>query len=500
MSATRTVQIGCAVPDGPGGTPITVEVTIRPGADSFQMAAPDDGAGMAEWLRSALTAAGWDWPSGCIAAAATPSPDRRAMPALDLGLAAGVLAASHQIPAEAVEGCVLVGALDPSGRLEVAPGAWLAVDAVVDAVHAGPILTDPRTAGWFAGSPREVRPLAALADLGDVLVRGSRPRRIAAAADRPEPCVWPPEDNEALGRAAAVSAAGAHHVLVESSEPLRGRRMARAIADLIRDVSSLDERSIARAHAAARLPPVGWGLMRRPHSHSAIAAVVGSWSRAGELSAAHGGVLFLEDLHDFAPSAVDGIVAGVQDGTVKVACGGGEPRQWPAGAVIVGQAGLCGCGKASWSDRCVCRPGHGGNHWRNSREIARLSPLRIRDGHGPGIRPRSDIAAVAERVGASRQRALGRGAPANAKLSAAQLRMAAIVTDGAERRLQGLVAAGRLSSRGMHTIVSTAVTLCDLDDTDAVIDEARISEALGLGGIEVPYEARRVVEAGGVEL
>ena len=502
MSQHTPVEVGCAMPAGAAGTAGTLAVTLSPGADTFAVSGAVRGSPsgerparrLGERVQAAVAAAGWRWPSGSIEVAVNPQPDRRAMWTLDLAAAAGVLAASRQIPAQLLEGCVLVGTLDVSGGLRESSGSWLGVDAVAHRAESGPVVTDPRTARWFGQAAAQVRPLERLDGLAAVIEHGAGvgtaglPRDLESAAFS-----WPPDRCVGLGRVAAAAAGGGHHVLVEGSFGLRGRRLAAAIVGVGREILPQGDRAIARAHAAAGVDPVPWGLLRRPHSRSETSAVLGAWSQAGEVTAAHGGVLFLEDLHDFAPSTIDGLVAGVERGHLSVVGGGArDARSWPADALVVAQAGLCACGKARRFHRCVCAPGSGAHHWRNSGEIMRLGPLRLcGELSHLGAEWAADFDSAAERARMCRDRAHARGAPVNAKLSPPQLSDAVTLTDDAAERVDSLVRAGWFTGRGIHATVAAALTLCDLEAAAAVVDLERLGEALELRGVDAVAQVGR---------
>ncbi|MDA8061082.1 MAG: ATP-binding protein, partial [Actinomycetota bacterium] len=245
--------------------------------------------------------------------------------------------------------------------------------------------------------------------------------------------------------------------------------------------------------AGLGLPP---GLLvleppfRAPHHSASMASLIGGGTtqiRPGEISCASHGVLFLDELGEFAPSVLDALRQPLEDGSLTV-CRSRASVRLPADCLLVAAMNPCPCGGDGSPGGCRC------SEAARSRYALKISgPLLDRfdlrvgvdrpdvgdllaEGAGPG----ETTAVVAERVASARERARARGVGCNARIPGGLLDELAPIDQTARRLLELRLRQGRLSARGMHRVRRVARTLADLSGSDAAVSEEHVLAALAL--------------------
>ncbi len=254
-------------------------------------------------------------------------------------------------------------------------------------------------------------------------------------------------------------------------------------------------------HSAAGVGMPSGGLVltppfRAPHHTSSVVALVGGGShtlRPGEISIAHGGVLFLDELAEFAPSVLDGLREPLEEGVIRISRANSH-AMLPASFQLVAATNPCPCGGGP-PGACECD------------DIARMRYLRRLTGplldrfdlrvavQRPGVDELLDpgggepSAVVARRVAAARAVAFERAGRLNAGLHGELLDRAAPLTAGARARLRTEIEQGRLTGRGYHRIRRVARTIADLDGAAAPV------ESVDVGHVEVALSLRTRLRA-----
>jgi magnesium chelatase family protein len=275
--------------------------------------------------------------------------------------------------------------------------------------------------------------------------------------------------------------------------PGAGKTMlARRLPGLLPDLDDAQAVEVTRIHSAAGLP-LPRGLVRRPplraphHGSSAVAMVGGGHARLrpGEISLAHGGVLFLDELGEFAPIVLDSLRQPLEEGVIRIARADTRVTL-PARFHLVAAMNPCSCGEGVTPAACRCSARSLERYRRRVSgplldrfdlrlEVLRPDPQQLLHGG-----PADASAVVADRVAAARRRAEERGVRANAELSGSQLERLAPLSPEATALAERALAQGRLSARGLRRVWRVALTLADLTGGDGPIGAEHLAGALQL--------------------
>ena len=276
--------------------------------------------------------------------------------------------------------------------------------------------------------------------------------------------------------------------------PGSGKTMLAArLPGLLPPLTDVQAVQTTRIHSAAGLPLPAGALVRIPpfraphHGASAVALVGGGSAtlRPGEISAAHNGVLFLDELAEFPGHVIDALRQPLEDGVVRVARAA-VSATIPARFLLVAAMNPCPCGQGGGPGACRC------SERQRARYRRRLSgPLLDRFDLRVEVRRPSvedllgeaegePTAAVAERVAEARAIAASRGVTVNADVPVRRLDEVAPLSDDATALLEAALRSGRLSARGLHRVRRVARTIADLDGVPDQLSAAHVAAALGL--------------------
>lgn len=488
---------------GVDGRPVTVEVHVGIGLPGFWVVGlPDASCREArDRVRAAILSSGFIWPQKRVTVNLAPTGLRKAGPGLDLAIALGVLAADDQAPSPALEALAFIGELGLDGSLRRVPG----ILPLVAAVTTTSVVVPPSCAHEAALVRRaQVRTADDLRSLVDVLSsRAPWPDLPSVGAGPPEPQLPDLAEvrGQAFGRQALeVAAAGGHHLLMVGPAGSGKTMLARRLPGLLPQLSPDQALEVAKVHSAAGLQVGTSGLSLRPpfraphHSASAVSLIGGGGARLrpGEISCAHHGVLFLDELAEFPGAVLDNLRQPLEEGRVVV-CRASASVTFPARFMLVAAMNACRCGGDGAPGSCRCPPA------ARSRYVSRVSgplldrfDLRVRvrrpdvadllgapAGRAPSLAGEPS-AVVAARVVQARARAGQRGVRCNAELPATALERYGPLSPGASRLLERRLRDGRLSARGLHRAHRVALTLADLGGAEGKLSEEHVLTALVL--------------------
>ncbi|HET6377516.1 MAG TPA: YifB family Mg chelatase-like AAA ATPase [Methylocella sp.] len=497
------VRVATVAFEGIEARPVDVQVQIANGNVVFTVVGLGDKAvaESRERVRAALNASGLAMPAKRVTVNLAPADLPKEGSHYDLPIALGIMAAIGAIPADALSNYTVLGELALDGTITAVAGA---LPAAIAANARGHGLICPHASGpeaAWAGEDIDVLAPISLIQLANHF-RGTqvmaRPRPAIQAQTGPQPDLRDIKGQESAKRALEIAAAGGHNLLLNGPPGAGKSMLAARLPSILPRLTPRELLEVSLIHSIAG-DLAGGALtdrrpFRAPHHSASMAALTGGGTRArpGEISLAHHGVLFLDELPEFQPQVLDSLRQPLETGEVSIARAN-HRIVYPARFQLIAAMNPCRCGHAS-------EPGFVCSRQPNARCMAqyqaRLSgPLLDRiDLHVemPAVTasdlmlppPAEGSAEAAERVAAAREiqtaryAALGLlGVASNAAAPHNVIETVARPDAKGLTLVQEASSRLHLSARGFHRILKLARTIADLDGSGEVKSD-HLAEAL----------------------
>ena len=475
---------------GIDGQLVTVEVHVSRGLPAYSVVGLPDAAGREsrERVRAALLSSGLSWPLKRITVNLAPGGVRKAGSGLELAIAVGLLTADEQLPAGALEGIAVLGELGLDGTVRPVPGTLALVSALarVGVEHVVVPEANAHEAALVPGV--DVRVARTLGELRACLKgEGEWPHPATLPAPPGDTAADEPldlADVRGLRQARAAleaAAAGGHHLLLVGPPGAGKTMLARRLPTILPSLDTPAALEVTRIHSAAGTL-TGAGLVttppfRTPHHSATIAALVGGGSprpRPGEITLAHRGVLFLDEVAEFGPAALDALRQPLEDRVVHLSRAA-VSLTFPSDFLLVACCNPCPCGLEP--TRCRCTDVQRARYRRRlSGPLLDRFDLRLAVGateahEDPG--PSSDVARERVDAATARQRARFAGTvwTRNAEIPAGALRRLVPLRPATAALWRAVCDERSLTGRGAARVHRVARTLADLDDRPDVADD-----------------------------
>jgi magnesium chelatase family protein len=485
-------------PWGIDARPVHVEVDVRLGLPQMHLVGLGDTAvrESKERVRTAVRNSGIELDRRAVLVHLAPADLRKEGSHLDLPIALGLLAAHEKLPAHCLAGRLVCGELGLDGRLRAVRGS-LALAALARSEGVSEILLPAQNAAEAAALDGVA--VIGVGSLGEAVdhLRGDKPLPVASPRAIEAPSggldLADVRGHSTAKRALEIAAAGGHNLLLigppGSGKTMLARRLPPLLPPLAREEAIVVTK--IQSIAGERLPD---GLVlerpfRNPHTDTSTAGLIGGTgaARPGEVTLAHCGVLFLDELPEFRRDALEALRQPLEDGRVTVVRAGAR-FTYPARFLLLAAMNPCKCGFLGDPRRdCRCSP------YDVERYRSRISgplldridlhvevpQLTLDELHEPGGEPSG---AVAERVGAAREMqrlrfGRGKAPPLNSAMTEGQLARHSRLDADAQALLNAAFQNLGLSLRALSRVLKVARTIADLGRAEE-IETSHVAEAI----------------------
>lgn len=473
---------------------VRVEVDVQRGLPTFQIVGLPDAAvrEARERVRAALVNCGFEFPLRRITANLAPADLRKVGPGLDLALAAALLGAAGEIPVDRIREMAFAGELALDGSVRPVRGALAMAEAARSRGMAAIVLPPANGPEAALAAGIEVRCIGSVSELRDIAGEvefGERPAAIDLAVSEEGPDMSDLRGQPHLRSSLEVAAAGGHSVLM-IGPPGSGKSLAaRRLPSILPPLSGgevLEVARIAGACGASGYRIASKRPFRAPHHTVSAAGLVGGGNplRPGEITLAHRGVLFLDELCEFRRDALEALREPLESG--EVALSRANSRQvLPARIALVAAANPCPCGRGEDDPDCECATAairryrallSGALADRIDMIVAVAQPSAESMAGAPGENSKE----VRRRVLIAREVMYDRLGEGRTNASATAAEVAAFeIDEAAAELLSAAYRRYRMSGRAHDRVLRLARTVADLEN-EGPVSESHLARALQL--------------------